>query len=80
MENIASLHEDTLKLANESRVMAKATYLEALAISTDASSIAIPPIDAAELRTEGECLSTAWQWISAYSFRLTYSCKFKAPH
>lgn len=54
VEDIATLHEETLKSANESRVMAKATYLEALAISTDASSIAIPPIDADALKTEGE--------------------------
>lgn len=59
VKDISTLHEETLKIANESRVMAKATYLEALAISTDASSIAIPPIDADGLKTEGE--SFVWR-------------------
>lgn len=60
MEDISGLHEETLRIANESRVMAKATYLEALAISTDASSIAIPPIDAVGLKTEGA--ASVWWW------------------
>uniref|UniRef100_A0A0P4W2M2 Laminin subunit gamma-1 n=1 Tax=Scylla olivacea TaxID=85551 RepID=A0A0P4W2M2_SCYOL len=57
VEDIAALHDDTLKIANESRILAKATYLEALAISTDASSIAIPPIDAAALKADATSLS-----------------------
>lgn len=67
VEGIATLHDDTLKIANESRTLAKATYLEALAISTDASSIAIPRIDAAELKAEGEschsCIKSHYGFI-----------------
>ncbi|XP_050698804.1 laminin subunit gamma-1-like isoform X2 [Eriocheir sinensis] len=63
--DIATLHEETLKSANESRVMAKATYLEALAISTDASSIAIPPIDADGLKTEANSLSREAERLKA---------------
>lgn len=54
MEDVAAWHEDTLKIANESRVLAKALYGESLAIFSDASSTAIPPIDADGLKTEGE--------------------------
>lgn len=58
VEDVAVLYEETLRSGNESRAMAKATYLEALATFTDASSIVIPPIDADGLKTEGEPL--AW--------------------
>lgn len=70
VEDVAALHDDTLKVANESRILAKATYLEALAISTDASSIAIPLIDAAELKAEATTLSQEADQIKAEAERL----------
>ncbi|CAL4069011.1 unnamed protein product [Meganyctiphanes norvegica] len=48
------LHQDTLDMANESLATARETYRNALAISTEASSIAIPKIDARALKEQGE--------------------------
>ncbi|XP_071512701.1 laminin subunit gamma-1 isoform X2 [Panulirus ornatus] len=54
VQDLSSLFEETMQVANESRTQAKATYRDALAISTEASSIAVPPINATELRAQAE--------------------------
>ncbi|XP_066981652.1 laminin subunit gamma-1 isoform X2 [Macrobrachium rosenbergii] len=50
--DLSSLHDETMQMANESLASARNVYREALAISTEASSIAIPVIDAVSLREQ----------------------------
>lgn len=53
MQGLSSLHDSTMRTANESLQQAKLTYREALEINTEASSIAIPPIDTSVLKAQG---------------------------
>ncbi|XP_069161690.1 laminin subunit gamma-1 isoform X3 [Procambarus clarkii] len=55
--SLSTSHEKTMQVANESRELAKEKYSEALAFSTEASSIAIPPIDAVELKAQATAIT-----------------------
>ncbi|XP_069998126.1 laminin subunit gamma-1 isoform X4 [Penaeus vannamei] len=52
VQGLSSLHDSTMRTANESLQQAKLTYREALEINTEASSIAIPPIDTSVLKAQ----------------------------
>ncbi|KAK8729191.1 hypothetical protein OTU49_008671 [Cherax quadricarinatus] len=57
VRDLSASHERTMQVANESRALAKDKYGEALAFSTEASSIAIPVIDASQLKDQATAIT-----------------------